>query len=139
MIPGVYEMEIKRNSIGQTGSGTEYIQLICETNSEQVPVKIFLTARATGRARAALRACDFDVTKEPLSILRDNPTFLAGRWITVIVEDTQWGLQGSFLPPQLDDQRLGEIETRLRAATSETAQQSESEEGAAPSGEDIPF
>ena len=116
LTPGLYDATIKSHSVGATNSGTPYVKLACEANSEDVSVFIYLSEKAMGMARASLRKCGFDCDKQDLSDLRDKPGLLAGTVVQITFEDDEtYGARGQILLSSISDRRLKELTGQLRA------------------------
>lgn len=117
MIPGIHDATIIKNGISATRTGTPYAFVRCGVDGEEVPCTIWLTDKAMGMARAALRKCGFDVDTEDLDELRANPQLLAGNKVQIEVEDKEkYGLQGSIVLGSIPKSRISELTKKLRDA-----------------------
>ena len=96
---------------------------------------IWLTPKAMGMARAALKKCGFDSDTHDVQELVDNPTLLEGEEVEIIVQDYKGQRQASVnLRTAPSKKRLSEITKSLR-----DAKKSDADAAPPPSGDDIPF
>jgi hypothetical protein len=63
------------------------IAILCDVGGESAEAVIFLSDKAMGIARRALKQCGFDVDAQPLSMLDSNPTLLAGKKVALLVDE----------------------------------------------------
>lgn len=63
------------------------IAIACDVGGERCEALIWLSEKAMGMARRALKLCGFDVDKHSLAILDSNPTMLAGNVVPLMVDE----------------------------------------------------
>lgn len=123
--PNDYDGEIVSNDI-RAINGKEYVLLMVkcvdEFEEQIIPVKMWLTPKAIGMARAGLKLCGFDVAKDDLVVLAEDKTYLAGRRVPVEVKDEgKYGLQGSVKLDRVGKKRLGQLTQALRSSDADDA------------------
>lgn len=121
--PGDYDGEILTNDI-RAINGKEYVLLMVKCSDafdqQTIAVKIWLTPKAIGMARGALKLCGFDINKDDLAVLAEDKVRLAGRVVPVVVEDQgKYGLQGSVKLDRVGVKRLGQLTQALRTPGSD--------------------
>lgn len=63
------------------------ISLTCDVGQEQCEAVIWVTDKAMGMARRALKVCGFDIDQHTLDLLDARPTMLAGKEVPLLVEE----------------------------------------------------
>jgi len=99
-------------------NGKEVVKLDGPTEEgDETQCMIWLTEKAMGIARAQLRLCGFDIDKQNLSVLQDEPFLLAGKTVPIITEDFKGNLRSTImLNSAPGKKRCHELTTMLRAA-----------------------
>jgi len=121
---GKHEAEILDHTIREIGD-KDAVSLQCQIGDEITEVLIWLTEKSMGIARRQLDLCGFDVDTNFLTRLIAEPTLLAGKRISVIVEEYKGKLRAAILlDPTPSKKRLAEMTAQLRAA-----KKTEEEEG----------
>lgn len=59
----------------------------CDVNGETADATIYMTEKALGMSRRALKVCGFDIDKNDLSMLDIKPTLLAGNPVPLMVDE----------------------------------------------------
>lgn len=62
------------------------ISIKCDVQREFVEAVVFITDKAMGMARRALKVCGFDCDQHDLDLLDKKPTLLAGNQVPLLVE-----------------------------------------------------
>jgi len=151
-MPGLYEnAKIISHKFGTTrAKGTPYLEIEAELNTgHRVPIKVWMSEKAMGMARRALKLCGFDPDANSLEALENNPRLLANVRIPLIdveVHET-YGAQGSISFDQKVDQGvLRSITEGLRKAKKADVDEPDvsprdaaSSAGADVGDDDIPF
>lgn len=132
---GVYDAEIVSTGLGSTNKDSAYVSVLCRIEDDQISAKIWLTEKSMGMAKKALKLCGFDIEKQELSALRDDPFVLAGKSIKVeITEDPKYGMQANVLLSDLSDAKIKKLTQSLRKSKADGG-----EAGSSGDGDNIPF
>ena len=112
------------------------IRVLFEVDScdDTIDALIWLTEKGFGMARASLKVCGFDVDKESLSLLEDNPTYLAGKTVPIVVEEYNGRMRASIvLNAKPTKTQIEKIEKGLREVKKSSSPSPSPEE------EELPF
>jgi hypothetical protein len=130
-MPGFYKATIVSHSIGSTQNDTPFISFKANLDNEEITFPIWISNKAMGMARACLKRCGFDVDKYDLKILRADPTFLAGKEVTLEYRiDEQYGDGFQVALSRVTDESLDSLTRAMRNAK---------KKGQADPDEDLPF
>ena len=121
---GRQTVKVVRNKIAAAGSGSEYVGLLCEDEEgEAIPVRIWLTRKATGMAKRSLALLGFDFMSRDLAEIHENPELFKGRKLQVDISTEEW--QGNpqtrvqIVLDDVDTKRIGKIQQRMRSAATQ--------------------
>lgn len=116
--------EIYTHYIGSNDNGNAFVgfKIYAEHWDDPLTSKVYLTKAAMGIARAKLKACGFDIDKQPLRLLDEQPELLQGTHIEVEVTEevynnkpyTKCEIVTGF--GKVDAAKLDELTEQLRAA-----------------------
>lgn len=133
--------QILSHVIKEMGS-KEAIEFTCQVEGGiAVQSLVWLSEKAAGMARQQLRTCGFDVDKQSIVELDDNPTLLSGRSIMLEVKEyngkPQYQIPTTTTPPKA---RMRELDSMLRDAKKDAPKSATAaEDSEAVAEEDIPF
>ncbi|MFY9341200.1 MAG: hypothetical protein WAT39_01840 [Planctomycetota bacterium] len=93
------------------------VSLTCEVGTEKVEAIVFVTEKAMGMARRALKLCGFNVDEHDMSEIDDVPDLLAGNEIPLVAEFYNGKLQWKVdIDSRADKATLADVTQKLRAA-----------------------
>lgn len=117
---GVHEVEILSHQIEKLAD-KPVIRFICGDleGKDSVDFLVWLTPKAMGMARAALRRCGFD-PDENITKLDSDPMLLRGKRVSVLVEDVNGRLRANLqINVKPTRAELVDVQAKLRAAKKE--------------------
>lgn len=151
MNPGTYTATVIRHEFRESQRGTPSLWVLfraaTEAGEEEIGTNIWLTKGAMTMARKSLKAMGFDVDKESVQILDENPVHLCGKQVRIECEEEEYKGQVSIKvkwinPLSAGKPRWGQLDKALRSAKkANVTEDGTSDDGIAPAGEeeDIPF
>ena len=145
---GRHTVLIKSNTIKEV-AGKPVVSLGIEFKGDEQESEclIWLTEKSMGIARKQLKLCGFDPDKTEFSVLVDEPEYLAGHSVDVVVEDRNGTMRASIpLSAAVPKKEIDRLQGLLRSAKKGNEPDAVAAEAPAPTHaadtvntEDIPF
>ena len=112
---GIYEVEIVSHGIRNLGKSPAVVILVQNTVGANIEVPVWLTEKAMNMAYKSLKLCGFDAQNQDLDELQENPSLLAGKKTTIMVEEFNGRKRGQIMLDQVPTKgEMGRLQTLLR-------------------------
>jgi hypothetical protein len=115
---------IQRHYVGANDNGNLFVGIVLRPLGEEevVTTKVYLTSKALGFAAQKLSACGFDINKQDLQILEDEPELLAGKEVEIEATEQTYNdkvytkVEIITQKPVVDKTKLSDLTKSMRAA-----------------------
>ena len=128
---GIQNGTIVSHSLAESQNGTPYVKLKVNIEDEVVDVAVYLSDKAAGMARRALRLCGFDIDTESVYTLQTNTRKLAGNKVEINVHEEEWKgkvkvkYDIAIVDPALKESSVAGLDAMLRAAKADEESEEE--------------
>lgn len=138
---GRQKAEIISTKLRCTQRGTDFVSISVMVGDEQGEISVWLTHKSMGMARAQLAICGFDIEKQGLEVLEEQPELLRGKVIPVDVEDETYNGKTTrkilvAMKDKADPAHIAKLSEEMRKAKAPNMEAAPIDE---PSDDGIPF